>query len=167
MIVILEGVDGSGKTTLCKQLMEKGYKQLCVAGGGEGEFYAWRRAKEHFVESVAISDRSFITDIAYRLYDFKPRRCMCLESMLETLKHDVKIVFLESGTEYTDSIQRGENNITTKYANTKIKQNYRIIADILEMFSSVPIMRYDWRIQDVTDVINFINEGKEENNGVR
>lgn len=167
MIVILEGVDGSGKTTLCKQLVNEGYKQIAVIGGGEYEFYEWKRAKNDFVEDVAISDRSFITDIAYRLFDFKPRRCMCLESMLEILRYDVRIVFLESGTEYEDSIARGEDNIITKFANTQIKRNYRVIADILELFTDVPIMRYDWRTQDVSDVIKFINEGKEEDDGVR
>lgn len=157
MIIILEGVDGSGKTTLCKQLKDIGYTPIQIESG-ENEFLQWQKEKLRFKDSVAICDRSFITDLAYRIYDCESRRGMDLMSMCKILENDVKIVFLESNTEYEDSMSRGEDNVTTEHQSRCIKRNYRIIADVLNIFTNVKTMFYNWRNDSISDVINFIKE---------
>lgn len=166
MIVILEGVDGSGKTTLWKQLQARGCKTVYVKPS-VNEVYEWERHKIYFHKECAISDRSFISDLAYRLEDKLPRRGMDLRNMIITLSSDIKVIFLESGSEYNDSMRRGEDNITERKVSNRIKKNYKIIADMLDIFTNVPIMRYNWKKQSVDDVINFITGGKEGKYGIR
>lgn len=159
MIVILEGVDGSGKTTLAKQLVEHGYEQIKIEDGNY-EFNNWLDAKMEYKYKIAITDRNFISDLVYRIYDGKERRGMNLRQMCNTLSDGVIIVHLESDTEYYDSMRRGEDNILTLDANTRIKFIYKDIMRMLEIFVGVPIIKYNWRTDDVATIINFIERRK-------
>lgn len=164
MIVILEGVDGSGKSTLCNTLVENGYGKIDIESGNY-EFDNWADAINKHFNDVVISDRSFITDLAYRIFDDSARRGMDLRQMCSILASDVIVIHLESGTEYDDAIKRGEDNITDIISHTRIKFIYRDVMTMLKRFAGARIMKYNWRTDNVVDIINFIERRK--NNAIR
>ena len=76
--------------------------------------------------------------------------------MLRVLAEGTKIIICKTGSEFKDSMARGEDNITTKYRNTVIRSYYDIIAKLLSKFANVPIKYYNWKSDDISEVINFI-----------
>lgn len=156
MIVLIEGPDGSGKTTLCNQLRFEGYVPINIPQDASQRGSYWIAA---FSTHIYISDRSYITDLVYRIHDGKPREGMSLQDMLTGLERHTKIILCESGTEYADSMARGEDNITEKADSDNIKQIYDIITSMFKIFADVPVMKYNWRTDDLDDVIKFIEGG--------
>ena len=155
MITIIEGADGSGKSTLCKQLVERGYTLITM--NSSENLDEWLQSLILFNNVNVIVDRSFITDVVYRLWDGKPRRGMSLNSMC-TLLLQVKIIHCESGTEYDDSIQRGETLVTEKIHSDTIKAYYNIIMNLFDKFLDAKICKYNWHEDDINKVIKFIEE---------
>lgn len=160
MIVIIEGVDGSGKSTLCKKLVDLGYDQAIITGGNT-EFERYKNLKNSYKSSVVIMDRSFITDIVYRSIDCKQRRGMNLYEIMKICDEGVKIVHCTSDTCFTDSMTRGEDNVTTEAKSLAIRVTYHTIMNMFKTFSNVKVMNYDWHINNIDDVIKFIEGGKD------
>lgn len=156
MLILLEGVDGSGKTTLCNQLKEKGF--VCEAPIDRLERFSYAKWMELAKRrDVTIVDRSFITELVYRTMDGKERGTMSLKKMCNVLPF-CKIVLCETDTAFEDSILRGEDNITSKRISKQIQNVYQIITAMLSKFTSVKTFTYDWKHQTVNDVIKFIFE---------
>ena len=158
MIVIIEGVDGSGKSTLVRQLVEEGYRATSIESHREEEYSKWCKAYKEAQDDVVVTDRSFVTDLVYRMFDGKERRGMDLLGMSLILNSDVKIVFCESGTEFDDSMTRGEDNITRREDNEAIALVYRVVKNLIKSFTDSDVFVYDWHTMSVSDVINFIKE---------
>ena len=153
MIILIEGVDGSGKSTLCKQLTLEGYILTDVPQGvHQSEEYRGKAVSDN----IYICDRSFISDLVYRLEDGKPRRGMDIYSMVKVLSEGVKVIFCHTDTSYEDSMARGEDNITDKSRNLAINHLYNIVYRLLKIFANVPVIDYNWKTDDISDVIKFI-----------
>ena len=159
MIILVEGADGSGKTTLCEQLCKyTNFERLDVEQDNQQDIQ-YLLAK--FSNTYYVCDRSFISDLVYRLHDGKPRRGMGLREMSYICSETgVIIVHCKSGTEYEDSMSRGEDNITIKTDSDDIVAIYDKIISMFNIFSSVPVIKYNWRIDNINDVINFVKGGK-------
>ena len=154
MLVILEGVDGSGKTTLCNQLKEKGIPTVtAVDRFSKFPYYEW--LKLVYENTISVVDRSFITELVYRTVDGKNSGTMKLEDMCKILS-SCKVILCETDTAFEDSMSRGEDNITDEKTSKQIQLTYRIITTMLSKFTSVKTFTYDWKHQTVDDVINFI-----------
>ena len=156
MIVLIEGVDGSGKTTLCNQLRFEGYVPLNIKQDDEQFIKYIIHADER---QIYICDRSFLSDLIYRLEDGKERQGMDLSSMLQILNINTKVIFCHSNTAYIDSMKRGEDNITSKCRNDGINHLYNIIYRMLKIFTDVPVLDYNWKEDKLSDVIKFIEGG--------
>ena len=155
MIILIEGVDGSGKTTLVKELSDAGYKTASIESS-EKDFYDW--CDLNMEDDIVVTDRSFISDLVYRIVDGKERRGMDLYNMALLLDDKCKIVFCESGTEYDDSIKRGEDNIRDRYVSQRLKETYRTVKEMVRIFTSTEVFTYNWREMNLSDVIKFIEE---------
>ena len=160
MLIFVEGPDGSGKTTLCKELIECGAADVYLSMSREtknrNEFYELMRHSKHKI----VFDRCFISDIAYRLWDNGKTDDMNLEDMLYVLHHcDTRIIFCDTDSAFEDSQSRGETFITNRKNHDVISNNYRTLQMILRKFTDVPIMLYDRKFSDVSDVIKFIKKG--------
>ena len=154
MLILLEGVDGSGKTTLFKQLQDKGINTEKSIGRKEPfQYYKWLAISNK--RGPFVVDRSFLTELVYRTVDDVPAMKMSLEEMLSVLKN-CKIVLCDTESAYEDSMRRGEDNITNIQKSEKIKQTYRTLMSMLSKFTNVKIFTYDWKHQNVDDVIKFI-----------
>ena len=157
MIVIVEGVDGSGKSTLVQELYNRGYPVQKVQLGQKVNWKVLSKTCNDCNLTI-IEDRSPITDIVYRLYDKGEPDCKegieDVAAMFEN--YGVRLIYCNNNTSYKDGRKRGETNITTSAAHNCIKHIYDVIIGALERSYSSQIMHYDWHNDDVKDVIKFI-----------
>lgn len=160
MLIFVEGPDGSGKTTLCKELIKAGAADVLITvprgTKNQNEFYSRLRHCEHKI----VFDRCFISDIAYRLWDNGKTDDMNLEDMLYVLNnYNSRIIFCDTDTAFDDAQSRGESFITNRKNHDIISNNYKTLQMLLRKFTKVPIMVYDRKFSDVSDVIKFIEKG--------
>ena len=162
MLIILEGVDGSGKTTLCSQLEELGAIKISINRGTKNQYrqYFCSLMKYEHVCDFLVTDRSFISDLVYRLEDGKDRDDMTLMEMCSLLEKDTKIILCETETSFEDAMLRGEDNITDKKRSENIKYLYNLVIEMFSKFQDIPVYKYNWKKQNIGDVINFIKEVK-------
>lgn len=154
MLILIEGVDGSGKTTLCKQLKEKGLKIKTSPRRDDLYcYYDWLKLAAS--NELFVVDRSFVTELVYRIVDGKEKGTMNLKDMCDVLPF-CKIILCETNSAFEDSMIRGEDNITSKTISMKIQLVYQIITTMLSKFASTKTFTYDWKHQNVNDVLKFI-----------
>ena len=124
MLVIFEGVDGSGKTTVIKKLKEKfGWEEIEWPGKQKNpvEFMKMveRFTEDHLTQindnKVYLMDRGGLGEILYgtlenRLANTNPQ---FYKPLVDLWKKCV-FVFCHSYTAYQDAITRGEEGITKK-----------------------------------------------------
>jgi thymidylate kinase len=157
MLVLIEGIDGSGKSTLCKQLINNGFDNVVISDGVD-EFVKYKALKTMYKNSVLILDRGFVTDLVYRSIDLAPRHGMNLQEIAAICKDDVLIIHCKSDTAFEDSITRGEDNVTSKITSDKLSAAYDVAINILSIFSGIRTYVYNWKKNDVYDVIKFIRK---------
>ena len=158
MLILVEGADGSGKSYLVNQLYEKGFAIQKVQLKQNFDF---RCAANHclYADINLVEDRSPITDIVYRIFDEqKPDRTENIDDILEWIKRfNVKIIYCKTKSSYTDSIRRGEENITSFQDHCEISKIYDIIMAIIKRDYPSAVLEYDHSKQNVNDVLKFIN----------
>lgn len=145
MLIIIEGVDGSGKSILAKKLEKQtGYKLLPVIPIKHNHEVVW----EFYIndnENIYITDRSFITDVVYRSFDDKGRNFDPTNITKWLMSGKITIVHCETETSYEDSMIRGEDNITDREHHEKIKQMYHYYLKHVEEYLNSTVIKYDWR----------------------
>ena len=164
MLILIEGADGSGKSTLCKNLKNEKYNVTFIPRDTKNIYKAYKKCLKQSKHKIVFIDRSYITDIVYRLArrDCKPS---FTNKQIESLLHNTKIVYCKSDEAYNCAIKRGENNITNKLLHNKICKIYDYIMYYIKVFANVEVMNYDWHRMSVDNVIKFI-EGGDNNDTV-
>lgn len=160
MLIFVEGPDGSGKTTLCKELIKAKAADILVTVPrgvkNQKQFYDSLLFSEHKI----VFDRCFISDIVYRIWDNCKTDDMMLDDMLSVLHYgNSHIIFCDTDTAFDDAQSRGESFITNRKNHDIISNNYKTLQMMLRKFTKVPIMVYDRKFSDVSDVIKFIEKG--------
>ena len=160
MLVIVEGGDGSGKSTLCKYLSNCDNTDVIRFERG---------SKVNLTDYIELAmstynyvlDRSFITDVVYRLLDNGERESLSFVQMATLFTTSrIKVVYCETVTQYEDSIKRGEDNIVDKKLSDRLKDLYRIVLTFLEKYADIPVMKYNWKADNPDEVCEFIKTGK-------
>lgn len=160
MLILIEGCDGSGKTTLCKALGKYNFNVFPSIPRGEsdsGELWYNLAYVNKLRRHTNIMDRSFISDLVYRTYD-NDKAEFGIEKMLAILSHDCKIVYCKTDTCYEDSIARGEDNIVTKEASDKIQNIYDTYMTMFEKFTHVPVIHYNWKTDSLENLVKLIRK---------
>lgn len=155
MLILVEGRDGSGKSTLCNELYNKGLSVIKVA---KGRNYEFKELLQYALVHPLVCDRSFITEVVYRIFD--GISCdVCLEFISSMLNGNttVKIVYCKTEKDYENSMLRGETNIVKREDSERIGNIYDILMRFIDSTTYVKIMPYDWTVQNVNDVLDFIN----------
>lgn len=164
MIVYFEGVDGSGKSTIIKKLQDEfGYDVVTPPQRTDDkrkEYIAWEDFISSYKDKVVLCDRGFISEFVYRLVDYKIT-FLTLELFVKLLTN-CKIVHCISPTSFTDAQERGEDNIVTFEQHKRIEQLYFDTMSMINKFTKMPILTFDWHNQSMSDVIKFINCNKEK-----
>lgn len=156
MLILVEGADGSGKTTLVNQL--------------NAYFPTMRINREHdhikefynnliCMKEDIVLDRSFITDIVYRLAldDDKDTDGINIFYMDCILRESI-IIYCKTATQYDDAMHRGEDNITDLKTAQKISRYYDAVMKFINTRTSTHVIKYDWHFDSATDVISTIND---------
>lgn len=156
MIVFVEGVDGSGKTTLIEQLVARGAKRVDPVPRNDPHPYAsWCKLFAKCRDEVYICDRGYITDAVYRLCDGnKPMLGM---GQILSLLSDSKFVYCAIKDSFKQSMQRGEDNITDIRTHNELKQIYKYVMRAIHMFTNTDILVYNWHTNSLQEVESFMN----------
>lgn len=159
MLILVEGGDGSGKSTLVETLRKFNFKiakPAALQNKHQFEYYERLALQSIYAEQNVILDRSFLSELVYRIYDKKKPR-LKLGEIFSLLKY-CKIILCETGTQFQDAIARGEDNITKEEDSRQIKFLYRQYIALIEQFENVPVLRYNWQKNKMIEIISFINQ---------
>ena len=155
MLIIIEGADGTGKTTLVEKLKSEGYVSVCIP---KNTFCIYNVYKQLIYNSTAtnfVIDRSFITDIVYRLVldgqpSFNLNEIVCL------LSGDMKIIYCTNDNSFNYAKERGENLICKRETHDKICKVYEYVMKFISIFADKKILKYDFEKTNFEDVLRFI-----------
>ena len=130
--VYVEGADGTGKTTLVKKLKEQ--------------------------YNIDAEDRSFITDIVYRLEDNNlPRENKTLKDIAKLLDNCI-IIYCTHPYCFELSMSRGEENITTRERSSKIQYIYMYVMKFIQLYTRATVIQYCWEYDDINNLVKNIKE---------
>lgn len=155
MLIIIEGADGTGKTTLVEKLRSEGYVSVCIP---KNTFCIYSVYKQLIYNSTAtnfVIDRSFITDIVYRLVlDGQPSFNLYEISCL--LSENMKIIYCTNDNSFNYAKERGENLICKRETHDKICKVYEYVMKFISIFADKKILKYDFEKTNFEDVLRFI-----------
>lgn len=157
MIIFVEGVDGSGKSTLIEQLSDL-YSNVRISKADD-KVVVWNKTilfgKSLNADSVILIDRSPLTEYVYRTEDGKP--CKYKYSQILKWLKSGKVIYCNNESAYDNAMSRGEDNLTDKRRHAKVKHIYDTYISNLRL-EEVPILYYNWQENCLDDVIKFIEE---------
>lgn len=157
MVILIEGNEGTGKTTLINELLKKmnacsikisrRFSNLC-------ELY------EELTESpqLYIFDRGFITDLVYRCLDGETGDLPLsyIGRLCRERSRNIKIVFCNNEKAFENAIKRGEDNVTIKSEHERIELGFAYFEQMMKSFTNIETFDYNYEYQSVDDVIEFI-----------
>ena len=157
MLILVEGPDGAGKSTLCSEL----YKRNCVHVKAEIS----RFQDDVFglyldlakTEKVVLLDRSFISDLVYRIQDGNSSETMSLRKMCDILKR-CKIIHCYNDEAFNDAMTRGEDNIVDENIHCELHKIYVYVMRMIETFTTTEVFHYNHYYDSIDDVIEFIRK---------
>lgn len=161
MLITVEGVDGSGKSTLVKQLCKYGVIHLA----GENPFT--RDSVVDIIKIIEIAsksnqlyvfDRSFITDIVYRFIDYKECAKYTLEDLYKFCKYTDIIIYCDNENAFENAMRRGETHITRKDISNQLRYLYRFVIDVLDRYDICDVIYYDFEQFSVEELLQNIKK---------
>ena len=155
MLVIIEGADGTGKTTLVEKLRSEGYVSICIPKNTSCIYGVYMQLIYNSKSTDFVIDRSFITDIVYRLVldgqpSFNLNEIVCL------LSGDMKIIYCTNDNSFNYAKERGENLICKRETHDKICKVYEYVMKFISIFADKKILKYDFEKTNFEDVLRFI-----------
>lgn len=157
MLVILEGADGSGKTTLAEQLRNKGYTVFKFARGDNPSYKTM--LKFALDKDVYVLDRMFVTSWVYRILDGQPldKTDFRWDDMF-TLLNISKFIYCKTEKQFERSMERGEDNITSVEKAVKLRSIYDFVFATIKLYNISTAITYDWTNDKLNKVLKFIGE---------
>ena len=156
MLILVEGADGSGKTTLVNQLNEY-FPTLRINRDHDHipDFY------DNLIDMQedVVLDRSFITDVVYRLAleDGKETDGLSLSQISDILKYSI-VIYCKTKTQYDDAMNRGEDNVTDLATSVKISKYYDAVMSFINTRTITPVITYDWHKDTVQEIVDSIKQ---------
>lgn len=152
MIFIYEGVDGSGKSIKAKedaQALGCEYLHNPVDWTCKNPYEEWKKFFEKYKDKNVCVDRSFIGNPIYHEWygddsDFTEEEFKDLCS-----SYKFTIIYCESGTEYEDAKERGEDNLKRRFDYTYIKDSYKELLNELIAEYHISVFKYNWRTKEL------------------
>lgn len=161
MLIIVEGPDGSGKTTLINKLCERGYgkKIFGIHKDAPNQTMLWYNLITSCTEdkgNLYIIDRCYLSDWAYRISMGDGEPYMSLTNIADLLSiQGVIYIFCENKNAYELAKLRGEDYVQTNEQHIKICNSYDFIYDTISKFcKECTCLKYDFEsnlFSDITD----------------
>ena len=177
MIIYLEGVDGSGKTTLAKTIQKicknlkipcdiQAERFICTKPNCENRvnpeelIELFRRMQEER-SKVYVLDRGPISDIVYRIFDdYDP--VIDLDSFIELINegsHDnTMLIYCKNVDAYNNMIARGDDNQVAITKHKELSKLYDLVIDIFYPRISCSYIKYDYNSYNAQDKIMSIKD---------
>lgn len=156
MLILVEGADGSGKTTLVNQLSE--YFPVMRINRSNDHIKEFYDNLTCMNEDIVL-DRCFITDLVYRL---------ALDDGIETdginmfymdyILRDSIVIYCKTVTQFDDAKSRGEDNITDLKTAQKISRYYDAVMKFINTRTSTHVIKYDWHFDTPEDLVSTIKD---------
>jgi thymidylate kinase len=156
MLLIIEGNEGTGKTTLINQLAEEiPFVTIKYPKEVKNTFQMLNNFTKDSI--LYVLDRSFISDIVYRRLDHKKGQMTLYQiGQLCGSPSGIKIIFCHHDKAFENAVKRGETNITVESVHKIITDGFFFAEEMLKNFTDIDIFDYNYEYQDVNDVIEFI-----------
>ena len=165
MVLLIEGADGTGKSTLIKNLVEQldnARQFACVPRGWPMQKDYWDSLMYNInsERNIAIIDRCFISELVYRSIKNDKLRNISLSDVLELLnKSYVKIIYCHTDDAYKFAKLRGEDYIKTLEEASEIENMYKYLMLLFKNFSNAKIIEFDWQKDELKTLIKEIKNG--------
>ena len=151
MFVLVEGIDGSGKSTLVNELSK--YYSIIVSKNKNNMVYLSNLTM--LSDEVYVCDRSVLSDMAYRIFDGEEPYCSLMQ-ILNLVKHSI-IIYCKNKHSYKKSIERGEDNIINKKDSKKLSDIYDTIMSMFKVYGVCEnILEYDYEKYELDMVRCYI-----------
>lgn len=156
MLILVEGADGSGKTTLVNKLNEH-FPVMRINRN-------YDNVKKFYDKLIALNenivlDRSFITDVVYRLAldDDIDTDGINIFYMDYILRNSV-VIYCKTITQFHDAKERGEDNITDFKTAVMISNYYDAVMKFINTRTSANVLTYNWQCDDYETLVKSIND---------
>lgn len=164
MITYIEGVDGTGKSTLVQKLVDKyGAIKIELPGRSYDEWGQWCDTNCSFRKwpKAFIADRSLISELVYRMEDKKST--FLTKELLQKFLIGTQFIYCKSESSMTDALTRGDDNIKNYEQHMNRTNIYEGVFHILKNVYKIPVITYNWRNKRMNEVIKFIEQGVNRN----
>ena len=155
MIILVEGADGSGKSELIKNFINRyNFKELdLVPKNWPFQYNFYREFFDKIIyeynENVII-DRSFISEMVYRIVKKDRAANITLGEINRLLtQYPIKVIYCKTDSAFKDAMARGENYITTSEEHEYLTCVYDIIIDLIRQFANVEVIDYNWKTDNI------------------
>lgn len=157
MLVVIEGADGTGKTTLAKKLQSEGYVSVCIPKNTPCIYSVYMQLICNSAITNFVIDRSFITDFVYR-FVLGGQPSFNLDEFTQLLYKDMKIIHCTNDNSFNYAKERGENLICKRETHNKICKAYEYVMKCISIFTNKKILKYDFEKTNFEDVLKFIKQ---------
>ena len=156
MLILVEGADGSGKTTLVNQLSE--YFPVMRINRSNDHIKEFYDNLTCMNEDIVL-DRCFITDLVYRLaLDDGIGTDGINMFYMDCILHDSIVIYCKTVTQFDDAKARGVNNITDLKTAQTISKYYDAVMKFINTRTSTHVIKYDWHFDTPEDLVSTIKD---------
>lgn len=158
MLIIVEGPDGSGKTTLVNKINKAGIAKKIYGTHKDmpNQYLLWLTLMYECINdrnNNYIIDRCFISDWAYRISMNDGNPYITLDQIVELLKlPKVIYIFCDTDKSYELSQERGEDYVKKPDEHCKLRTSYNFIEHTIRKFcKKVNCITYDFEKDNSID----------------
>ena len=165
MIVIVEGADGSGKSTLVEQLQKIGFEYITAIPRNypfQYEMYKTMFKAFSFNGDDAVFDRGFISELVYRCVKNDADSNITLEDVGNLLnEYEITVVYCSTENSYNFAKSRGEDYVKTQDEHAELCKTYDVIMKLInnDMYCLLMVEVHHFKLNKDNDTyINFASE---------
>lgn len=144
MLILLEGADGTGKTTLYNILRDIfGFNFIKgLPRDDDGHFLWWKKKIES--PYVYFIERGFISELVYRPIKDDANPNITLEEIGNLCSRNLFIIFCKNKNAYENIKLRGDDYITNEKEHKQVVQRYEQVFDTLNWFTNCWLYEYNY-----------------------
>ena len=159
MVILLEGNECAGKSTLhskLKELLPSWYNFINHLDRDSIGHHMWwkKRIDSPFVYVI---DRGFVSELIYRPIKNDKIPNISLEEAADLCNERLLIIYCKTNRELDDLAIRGDDYISS-HEHPTVGSAYDVIINVLKHFTRSQIITYDWTKDNIEELVENIRE---------